>query len=623
MKLFDMGKTLFRHAGTLLVVMAISVLLYSCGSSSSSDGGTESIPLSSPKNFVITPKSASLDIAWTKLASVLDVDATYEVYIGTTADNTQKLDLTPTIAGNLVSCTVSALADGTALVNGQTYYVRLRAIYDGVGSADLSDAMEGMPVPPPATPVISSQLGYEEMLEVVWSDVQYAVNYKVYWKAGSTETTPDDDAEVEIVTNPRALIKDVTNGSAYRVWIQAMNNAGESGYDFEDITPAAATVVPDTPTSTGFTAVSSSQTVTVSWAAVANARSYVLKYSTVSGNSKAAGYTEVAVDAESGTVTQMVTGLTNGTTYYFSVKAVNSIGETAYTSLGSAVPASKAATTPIDFSDIDFELGTANSEYIFAEDVPASAFFPTGRSSDRLTRFKEAAIGNLFCDGTAWYVADKYEDVDFVFLNGGYIEGAIAQGTVTVGSIMRIIPSDSLEDTLTVISLTGEQVIDLFRRAAAVVHTGRGSKNTGSFAMVSSPVNYTIQYKTWDDTTWDGTTALTSTESSEYQYGWIKEDTLKINGVAIDPTATYRVATTSYLADGNEGYITFLSGTDRVDHTEYLWEAVSNYIYEMGSITPYLDGRMSLIGGVPLQAPGWKKGALDWVAPYDQTTYMQ
>jgi len=623
MKLFDMGKSLLRHAGTLLVVMALSVLLYSCGSSSGSsndDGGD--IPLSSPKNFVITPKNASLDIAWTKLVSVLDVDATYEVYIGTTADNTQKLDLTPTIAGNLVSCTVSALADGTALVNGQTYYIRLRAIYEGVGSAELSDAVEGMPVPAPSAPVISSHLGYENMLEVTWDDVQYAVNYKVYWKAGSTETTPDDDAEVEIVTNPRALIKDVTNGSAYRVWIQAMNNAGESGYDFEDITPAAATVVPAAPSATGFTSVSSSKTLTVSWTAVANARSYVLRYSTNSGFSKAANYEEIAVDAQSGTVTQMVTGLTNGTTYYFAVQAVNSVGSSAFTTIGSAVPASKAASNPIDFSDIDFELGTANSEYIFAEDVPASAFFPTGRSSDRLTRFKETAIGNMFCDGTAWYVADKYEDVDFVFLNGGYIEGPIAEGKVTVGSIMRIIPSESLEDTLTVISLTGEQVIDLFRRAAAVVHTGRGSKNTGAFAMVSSPVNYTIQYKTWDDTTWDGTTALTSTESSEYQYGWIKEDTLKINGVDIDTTKTYRIATTSYLADGNEGYITFLNGTNRVDHTEYLWEAVSNYIYEMGSVTPYLDGRMSLIGGVPLQAPGWKKGALDWVAPYDQTNYM-
>lgn len=627
MKSVQLGKSLFRHAWTLLVVMALSVMLYSCGSGggsgSSDDGGTGSIPLSSPKNFVITPKSGKLDIAWTKLPSVLEVDATYEVWIGTSADNTQKTDIVPTIAGNLVSCTVSTLADGTPLVNTNTYYIRLRAYYPGVGQAELSDAMAGIPVPAPASPVISSDSGYENMLEVVWDDVPYAAEYKVYWKQGSSSATPDADADGAVVSDSRILIKDTPNGSAYRVWVQAINNAGASGYDTADITPAAATAVPAVATSTGFSAVTGSKTVSVSWTAVPYASSYMLKYSTTAGNAKAAGdAVEVAVDAQSGTVTQMVTGLTNGATYYFSVKAVNSQGESAYASIGSAIPASKAAAAPIDFSDIDFELGTAAGEYIFAEDVPASAFFPTGRSSDRLTRFKETALGNLFCDGTAWYVADKYENVDFVFLNGGYIEGPIAQGKITVGSMLRMIPSESLEDTLTIITLTGSQVIDLFRTAAAVVHTGRGSKNTGAFAMVSDAVNYTIQYKTWDDTTWDGTTALSSTDSSQYQYGWIKDGTLKINGQDINPTATYRIATTSYLADGNEGYLVFLQGTNRTDKTEYLWEAVSNYIYEMAKVTPYLDGRVALIGGVPLQTPGWKKGALDWVAPYDQTSYM-
>lgn len=627
MKLVQLGKSLIRHAGALLVVMALSVMLYSCGSGGSGsgdDGGTGSIPLSSPKNFVITPKSGKLDIAWTKLPSVLEVDATYEVWIGTTADNTQKTDIVPAIAGNLVSCTVSTLADGTPLVNTNTYYVRLKAIYAGIGEADLSDAMPGMPVPVPASPVISSDSGYENMLEVVWNDVPYASSYKVYWKQGSTSATPDADAEGAVVSDPRILIKDTPNGSAYRVWVQSVNNAGLSGYDTADITPAAATAVPAVPTSTGFTAVTGSKTVTVSWAAVPYAAGYVLKYSTTSGSSKASGdAVEVDVDAQSGTVTQMVTGLTNGATYYFSVKAVNSQGESTYASIGSAVPASKAAAAPIDFSDIDFELGTAAGEYIFAEDVPASAFFPTGRSSDRLTRFKETAVGNLFCDGTAWYVADKYENVDFVFLNGGYIEGPIAQGKITVGSMLRMIPAESLEDTLAVVTLTGQQVIDLFRTAAAVVHTGRGSKNTGAYAMVSDAVNYTIQYKTWDDTGWTtGGTALSSTDVSQYQYGWIKDGTLKINGVDVVPSATYRVATTSYLADGNEGYLTFLQSTNRIDHTEYLWEVVSNYIYEMGKVTPYLDGRVALIGGVPLQTPGWQKGALDWTPPYDQTSYM-
>jgi hypothetical protein len=632
MKTFNSGKSLIRQVATLLVVMMLSMLLFSCGSSSSDKPtGAGSIPLSSPQNFVITPKDGKLDLAWTKLDTVLDVVPSYEVWIGTTADNTQKHSVVYSDSSFLVACTLSTLADGTPLVNDTKYYIRLKAVYAGIGEAALSAAMEGTPVSVPGAPSISSQIGYEEMLDIVWAADVDATGYNVYWKQGMiADSTPPVDAESASITVPRILIKGVTNDVLYTVWVRSTNTAGDSAFASVYVTSYAASSVPTTPVASTDpdSTIVSSKTLTVSWPAVAYTKSYVLRYSTTAPSGAVIGkaqadYTEIVVEAESGTVSAKVEDLTNDTKYYFWVKAVNSKGESAFTYLGEATPFSKAAKTPIDFSNADFALGTATDEYIFAEDVPASAFFAAGRSSDRLTRFKETAVGNLFCDGTAWYVKDKYEKVDFVFLNGGYIEGPILKGDMTVGSVMQMIPVASLEDTLVTLSLTGEQVIELFRRAAAVVHTGRGSKNTGAFAMVSSAINYTIQYKTWDDSTWDGTTEFTTTESSPYQYGWIKEGTLKLNGEDIDPTKTYTIATSSWLANGNDGYVTFLNATNRSDKAEYIWQVVSTYVYEMGSVTPYLDGRLSLIGGVPLKTPGWTKGDLNWVAPYDRTLYMQ
>lgn len=89
---------------------------------------------------------------------------------------------------------------------------------------------------------------------------------------------------------------------------------------------------------TGLTATAGDGSVALSWTASSGASSYTVLESTSSGGT----YSSVASGITGTTYT--VTGLTNGTTYYFEVEAVNGSGTSSPSGSASATPS--AATTP-------------------------------------------------------------------------------------------------------------------------------------------------------------------------------------------------------------------------------------------------------------------------------------
>jgi hypothetical protein len=88
-------------------------------------------------------------------------------------------------------------------------------------------------------------------------------------------------------------------------------------------------VIPPVPT--GVAATAGNQQVALSWSASSGATSYNVKRSTVNGS----GYATVASPTAANYTN---TGLTNGTTYYYVVSAVNSAGESANSAQVSATP---------------------------------------------------------------------------------------------------------------------------------------------------------------------------------------------------------------------------------------------------------------------------------------------
>jgi glucosylceramidase len=125
----------------------------------------------------------------------------------------------------------------------------------------------------------------------------------------------------------------LTNGTTYYYVVSAVNAAGSSGNSNQaSATPQNVVTIPTAPTN--LTATSGNTQISLSWTASSGATSYTVKRATTSGGS----YTNVAAGIAS--TTYVNTGLTNGTTYYYVVSAVNSAGSSGNSNQVSAIPAS-------------------------------------------------------------------------------------------------------------------------------------------------------------------------------------------------------------------------------------------------------------------------------------------
>ena len=145
-------------------------------------------------------------------------------------------------------------------------------------------------------------------------------------------------------------IKNLTNGTTYFFKVTAVNKAGEgSASGAASATPAAAITNPGPPN--GLTASPGNGQVTLSWAAPASnggasISGYEIYRGTRPGGESSGPVNGTLVQATSYTLT----GLTNGTTYYFTVAAVNKAnrhggtsGEASATPVSATAPASSAS----------------------------------------------------------------------------------------------------------------------------------------------------------------------------------------------------------------------------------------------------------------------------------------
>ena len=133
----------------------------------------------------------------------------------------------------------------------------------------------------------------------------------------------------------------LTNGTTYYYEVSAVNGVGEGALSGEKSAKPAApsATVPGAPTLNSATA--GNAQVTLGWTAGSNGGATITGYNVYRNGSKVNGSTLVT-----GT-TYTNTGLTNGTSYNFTVKAVNSVGEGAASNQLSATPtAGGGATAP-------------------------------------------------------------------------------------------------------------------------------------------------------------------------------------------------------------------------------------------------------------------------------------
>ncbi len=180
---------------------------------------------------------------------------------------------------------------------------------------------------PPPTPTNLVATAGNAQVGLSWSASSGATSYNV--KRATTSGGPY--TTIASPTTTSYTDTGVTNGTTYYYVVSAVNTAGESANSSQvSATPQA---VPPAPTN--LVATPGNAQVGLSWSASSGATSYNVKRATTSGGP----YTTIASPT---TTSYTDTGLTNGTTYYYVVSAVNASGESANSSQVSATPAASA-----------------------------------------------------------------------------------------------------------------------------------------------------------------------------------------------------------------------------------------------------------------------------------------
>ncbi|TAL15071.1 prepilin-type N-terminal cleavage/methylation domain-containing protein [Patescibacteria group bacterium] len=274
-------------------------------------------------DLAATPYSFSqINLAWTAISGA----ASYNVQYSLNSNMSSPTPFTPAPTTNA--------AQVTGLSLGTTYYLQVQPVSSAGVAGNWSNTAttttytlgtpDGTAVADPAAP--SSQI------KLTWAPITNATSYTViYNSTGAVDGSGvlSSPTTVNNATSPYYLTG-LPAGTTRYFQIKANAAGYSSGYSSTD---SAITQVP-TPTCTAST-LNSNRQITVSWNTVSVATSYTLQYSTNSGFSGASTVSGIS------TTSQAVTGLNNGTTYYFQVEAL--VGST--TSTYGACP---SASTGVD-----------------------------------------------------------------------------------------------------------------------------------------------------------------------------------------------------------------------------------------------------------------------------------
>ena len=249
-----------------------------------------------------------------------------------TARTTGKPDRTMSVDG---STTTAVLA---GLTNGAAYTFTVTAT-NAIGDSAPSAASNGVtPAGVPTTVAKPAAVRGNQSAVVSWDPAtgngSPVTGYTVLASPGGHTATVDAATRTTTITG-------LTNGTAYTFTVTATNALGDStpSAPSDEVTPAGIPSTVATPT-----AVRGDRSATVSWDPVAGNGSPVTGYTVTA---RTAGKPDRTVSVDRSTTTAVLTGLTNGTAYTFTVTATNALGDSIPSAPSIAVvPAGKPTATP-------------------------------------------------------------------------------------------------------------------------------------------------------------------------------------------------------------------------------------------------------------------------------------
>ncbi|MFI1566088.1 bifunctional metallophosphatase/5'-nucleotidase [Streptomyces sp. NPDC020490] len=170
----------------------------------------------------------------------------------------------------------------------------------------------------------------------------------------------------------------------------------------------------------------------------------------------------------------------------------------------------------------------------------------------------ESPMGDLIADAQLAYGKQLDPETDLALMNPGGVRAGLTyaakaaegDGVVTYAEGFTVQP---FANTVNLQDFTGAQLIQVLKEQVS-------GSNTASPKILqpSSGLTYTLD--------------LTKTGADR-----VVTDSIRLNGAAIDPAATYRVATNSFLAGGGDGFTTLGLGTNDLVGTDDL-AALAQYL---------------------------------------------
>lgn len=215
----------------------------------------------------------------------------------------------------------------TGLINGTTYYYTVASTHGSGESADSAPA-QAAPVGPPPAPSGLEGAAANSKVTLTWKPSPGAKGYTV-----KRSTTPGGPyAPLAAASGPTFTDAGLVNGTTCFYAVSALNAGGES----PNSAPASVMPVAPPPAPTDLAATPGHANVALVWNAVPGAPNYRVMRSTTPGGP----YTAIASPVEA---SHLDTGVSNGTTYYYVIRAVNAGGKGPYSEEAQASPVAPPA----------------------------------------------------------------------------------------------------------------------------------------------------------------------------------------------------------------------------------------------------------------------------------------
>jgi len=278
--------------------------------------------VAAPANVSASPGNGQVALSWSPVWGQdrigIPAASLYRIYRGTASGT---YGATP-----IGTSTSTSFPDPTA-TNGTAYFYSVRAV-DAAGNESLnSNEVSAMPLAAPVAPANLAATSGNASASLSWTASANATSYQVFRSltSGVYAALP-----TQTVTTTSFPDTGLTNGTTYYYVVKAVGVGGTSAASSEVSATPAIPTAPSAPARLSATAGDSQ--VSLSWSASTGATGYKMFRALTAG-----GYG--ATPLASGNSTSYVdTGLTNGTTYYYSVKASNAVGDSPFSNEVSALP---------------------------------------------------------------------------------------------------------------------------------------------------------------------------------------------------------------------------------------------------------------------------------------------